>query len=266
MLQRRLRSEPLETRQLLAGDYFHNHPMPEDVNNDGGVSPRDALAIINAMSRGEARDSSMFTDVNNDGRRSPMDALMVINRLARGRQDPPTQTDDVRSIDGTGNNVDNPEFGAAETELLRVAEADYADGISEPSGQDRPSAREISNLLSAADPDGTPNDRDLSAYLFIWGQFLDHDIDLSEHPADEAEQESFDIQVPEGDALFDPFNTGQATIPLTRSAIAEGTGTGVDNPAQQLNSITAWIDASQVYGSDAKRRRIRSVNSSAAGC
>ncbi|MEL6104534.1 MAG: peroxidase family protein [Planctomycetota bacterium] len=249
-LRRRLASEPLESRQLLAGDYFHNHSMPEDVNNDGAVTARDALVIINAMGHGN-RDETMFTDVNGDGHRSPNDALRVINRIGRGHQDPPVgETDEVRTIDGTGNNVDNPELGSAHSELLRVGEADYADGISEPAGVDRPSAREVSNLLSAADPEGTTNDRGLSAFVFMWGQFLDHDIDLSEAPADEADQVAFDIQVPTGDPLFDPFGTGQVTIPLTRSEFAEGTGDSADNPAEQLNIITAWIDGSQVYGSD----------------
>ncbi|MEO1526373.1 MAG: peroxidase family protein [Planctomycetota bacterium] len=249
-LRRRLRSEPLESRQLLAGDYFHNHSMPEDVDNSGEVTARDALMIINAMGRGNF-DESMFTDVNNDGHRSANDALRVINRINRGRQDPPPgATDEVRTIDGTGNNVENPDFGSAHVELLRVGEADYAGGVSEPAGADRPSAREISNLLSAADPEGTANDRGLSAFVFMWGQFLDHDIDLSEAPSEESDQVSFDIQVPTGDPLFDPFGTGQVTIPLTRSEFAEGTGTSADSPAEQLNIITAWIDGSQVYGSD----------------
>lgn len=86
---------------------------------------------------------------------------------------------EVRSIDGTGNNLENAEFRATDTELLRVAENDYADGISEPAGEDRPSAREISNVLSAADPDGTTSERNLSSFVFAWGQFLDHDIDPS---------------------------------------------------------------------------------------
>ncbi|WP_404306882.1 peroxidase family protein [Neorhodopirellula lusitana] len=223
------------------------------------------------------------TDVNNDGRDTALDALMVINRLNRERgQTPGTETpgnqqpdfqdgdnefpsdnandhttdptddlaSDIRSIDGTGNNLANPDYGSADTELLRVADNDYADGISEPTGEDRPSAREISNTLSAADPDGTTNDRNLSSFVFAWGQFLDHDIDLSLEPEDEADAISFDIEVPDGDALFDPFNTGEETISLTRSGFAEGTGTSTDNPAEQVNSITAWVDGSQVYGSD----------------
>src|SRR5262245_5091317 len=54
-----------------------------------------------------------------------------------------------RSIDGTGNNLTNPEWGSTLEQLLRVAPADYGDGISTPAGADRPSAREISNVLAA---------------------------------------------------------------------------------------------------------------------
>ncbi|MCC9643241.1 dockerin type I domain-containing protein [Rhodopirellula sp. JC740] len=290
MRRRRLRSESLETRKLLAANLFHNEAFPEDVNEDGEVSALDALTVINAMgeegtaepigsleplsAQGNAdlqqRRRGRMTDVNNDGRNSALDALMVINRLNRQRHennrddagtdvpgaddpnesptDADTTTDEIRSIDGTGNNVDNPDLGSANTPLLRVADNDYADGISEPAGADRPSAREISNALSAADPDGTTNERGLSSFVFAWGQFLDHDIDLSLEP--ETNGESFDIEVPAGDPLFDPFNTGEATIHLTRSEIAEGTGTSVDNPAEQVNAITAFIDGSQVYGSD----------------
>ncbi len=278
--QRRIKAEALETRQLMAANIFHNAQLPEDVDQDGIVAPIDALAIINQLNRqaryansdslAGARDVGHMTDVNNDGQDTPLDALMVINRLNRERRfgsdnkdhsdnsdqtGTPTEdtTDEVaseyRTIDGTGNNLENPDLGSAGSELLRVAENDYADGISEPAGEDRPSAREISNTVSAADPEGTFSERDLSSYVYLWGQFLDHDIDLSLTPEDEADAISFDIEVPADDALFDPFGTGEVTIPLTRSEVAEGTGTSTDNPAEQVNSITSWIDGSQIYGS-----------------
>src|SRR5689334_18463076 len=55
---------------------------------------------------------------------------------------------DFRSIDGTGNNLANPDWGSAGADLLRVAPADYTDGISTPAGADRPSARLISNTVA----------------------------------------------------------------------------------------------------------------------
>ncbi|OYP33126.1 Ig-like domain-containing protein [Rhodopirellula sp. MGV] len=67
---------------------LQNQAMAEDVNNDGLVTPSDALAVINSLAlkgQGEQARSSKFTDVNGDFQTSPMDALMVINYLARMR-------------------------------------------------------------------------------------------------------------------------------------------------------------------------------------
>lgn len=159
------------------------------------------------------------------------------------RDDPPTSpSDEVRSYDGTGNNLEAPALGAAETAFRRLVDADYADGISEPSGEDRLSAREISNLISDQ-IESIPNDRGLTDLVWQWGQFIDHDIDLTL----EGHDEEFNIAVPTGDEYFDPFATGTQEISLTRSAVADGTG--VDSVREQINGITSFIDGSMVYGS-----------------
>jgi peroxidase len=84
--------------------------------------------------------------------------------------------------------------------------------------------------------------------LWQWGQFVDHDIDLTDgsDPPD-----LMHIPVPLGDPEFDPAGSGVATIPMNRSLFDPATG--IDTPRQQTNEITAWIDASNVYGSDADR-------------
>lgn len=258
--RRRIGVEKLELRQMLAADFHlaHNAFDPEDVNDDGALTALDALVVINAMNDPSSRPDRNFVDVNADGQMTPIDALMVVNRINRGggRNRPdrpapdviPDATEEVRSIDGTGNNLENPELGSSDELLLRVAPADYADGVSDPAGEDRPSAREISNALSDHADEAVPNDRDLSAFLYVFGQFLDHDIDLT-LTQDEG-GESFDIEVPTGDQHFDPEGTGDQVIPFTRSNFDESTGTDASNPRQQTTSITAWVDGSQIYGSD----------------
>ncbi len=94
----KLTVERLELRQLLAADFHlgHNFFDPEDVDDDGNVSPVDALIVVNEMNASGAEPSAHFTDVNADGHRSPLDALMVINRISRGggRDRGPQQTPD----------------------------------------------------------------------------------------------------------------------------------------------------------------------------
>jgi hypothetical protein len=154
-----------------------------------------------------------------------------------------------RTIDGRNNSTRSPMMGAAGTPLARLAGHMYEDFISTPSGGHRPSARAISNAVSDQSVTGLNSDG-LSDFVWLWGQFVDHDIDLTEaaSPA-----EPFNIAVPRGDRFFDPASTGSQTIGLSRSAWKSGSGTSRSNPRRQMNSITAWIDASNVYGSDETR-------------
>ena len=157
---------------------------------------------------------------------------------------------EYRSFNGLGNNIANPTFGEAETELLRLTPSVYADGISTPrgglTGSSLPSARAISNAVSAQSSSQL-NSAGASDWLWQWGQFLDHDLDLS---GGAAVAEPFNISVPTGDPSFDPTFSGAATIGLNRTI---STGGSAGAPRQQINEITSFIDASNVYGSDAAR-------------
>ncbi|MFO0965945.1 MAG: peroxidase family protein [Gemmataceae bacterium] len=150
------------------------------------------------------------------------------------------------AIDGTGNNLLHPTWGSAGVDLLRLAPAAYSDG-STPAGADRPSARVVSNTVADQGSADIISDRDLAAMLYAWGQFLDHDLDLT--PGATPAQ-PFDVAVPAGDPYFDPKGTGTQTIGLNRSLTDPLTGTSASNPLQQVNTVTAWLDGSQIYGSD----------------
>ena len=155
---------------------------------------------------------------------------------------------EIRQIDGTGNNLVNTINASANSELLRLLPAAYDDGVSEPrggaSGTSLPSARAISNAL-AAQSVVMPSARGVSSWLWQWGQFIDHDLDLTGSNS----AEPFNIVVPMGDPSFDPAAEGNKLIHLDRS-IFNTAGSG---PRQQINQITAFIDGSNVYGSDALR-------------
>ncbi|APZ91443.1 peroxidase family protein [Fuerstiella marisgermanici] len=154
-----------------------------------------------------------------------------------------------RSVDGTGNNLNDFELGSSNDLLIRMTSPEYGDGFSTPAGADRPGAREVSNAVVAQETT-EPNDRGLTDLVWLWGQFVDHDIDLSEpgYPHD-----SFNIPVPVGDPHFDPSGTGNVEIPMNRTIFDPTTGDSIDNPRQQVNQISAFIDGSMVYGSDAER-------------
>jgi len=73
-----------------------------------------------------------------------------------------------RTIDGTGNNLTNPQWGSTDEQLVRKAPAEYGDGISSLAGADRPGPRVISNAIVAHGDEEALNDRQLSNYSYVW--------------------------------------------------------------------------------------------------
>ncbi|MEM1231250.1 MAG: peroxidase family protein [Pseudomonadota bacterium] len=174
-------------------------------------------------------------------------------RRDRARRDRPSRrmvdSREVRSYDGSSNNLANPDWGAAFTHLQRLAASDYADGIDDLAGPQRPSARVISNEVhDQAAGVSVPNAFDATDFLWQWGQFIDHDLDLTD-----GAEEAANIAVPTGDVFFDPTGTGTVELPFNRALFDPETGFTIDNPREQDNEITAWIDGSMIYGWDADR-------------
>lgn len=167
-----------------------------------------------------------------------MPHLAPAGRLVRPHAGPPA----FRSLDGSGNNPDHPDWGKAGVPLRREAPPAYADGVAAPAGPDRPSARVVSNAVMVQDR-LVRDPRGLTDMVWAWGQFLDHDLDLTPTGS-----EPLPIPVPPGDPQFDPQGTGAKTLPFRRSAPAEGSAV-----REQVNLATSWIDASMVYGSDPLR-------------
>lgn len=143
----------------------------------------------------------------------------------------------------------NPgDFDPSGYRLLRLAPSAYADGLNTPSGPSRPSARLISNNVCNQEINTKiMNPKNCTDMFWLWGQFVDHDLDLTTTSSD-----PFNIAVPTGDSYFDPTSTGTVEIPLTRSLYDPTTGTGII-PREQINLITQHLDATTIYGSTETR-------------
>lgn len=204
-----------------------NGPVSSTVSITVNDTPRDGESSqgIRDVDRDRRRDRSR----NRDG-----------NRIVVGGVE-------VRTYDGSSNNLANVNWGATFEHLQRLSNPDYGDSLSAMAGDSRPSARTISNAIHHQDNgESITNTFDGSDFVWQWGQFLDHDLDLTD-----GANESADIIVPEGDRFFDPAGTGSVVIPFNRALFDPDTGT--NSAREQENEITSWIDGSMVYGSSDER-------------
>ncbi|MEO7730338.1 MAG: peroxidase family protein [Kofleriaceae bacterium] len=153
---------------------------------------------------------------------------------------------EVRAIDGSNNNLVHPGWGTPGSQLLREASGThYADGISAMARPNGPSPRATSNGVFSQQG-SLPSHLGISDFIWTFGQFLDHDFSLTEGTSSDAP-----IPIPSGDVFFDPFGTGTQLMGFHRGLFDVATGT--TTPRMQLNEITAYIDGSNIYGSDAAR-------------
>ena len=150
---------------------------------------------------------------------------------------------EVRSLDGSGNNLAHPAWGRAGTPYLRQAPARYADGAGAPAGG--PSSRYLSNRVFNDLDQDILSPRDVSQWVWTWGQFVDHTFGLAQDGG-----ESAPIAFAAGDPL-ERFRNDLGRMPFTRDAAAPGTAVGV--PREQVNTVSSYIDGWAVYGGTPER-------------
>jgi hypothetical protein len=153
--------------------------------------------------------------------------------------------DEIRTLDGSGNNRNHPEWGKTNTQYLRVAKTNYADGIAKPVGG--PSTRYVSNRVFNDAHQNLFSENSVTQWGFVWGQFMDHTFGLRE----EAGGETANIPFTKTDPLESFVNT-VGSIPFMRTPAAPGTGTGT-KARQQINTVSSYIDGFSVYGGTADR-------------
>jgi peroxidase len=146
---------------------------------------------------------------------------------------------EFRPIGGSGNNLDNPKLDAIPGNPERaLAPLNFAPGTTDGlvSG---PNPRLISNVISggtgAQGQTGQTTDPVASAWLYVFGQFVDHDLDLESTPTTSP---AINIIVPPGDPVFTPGTS----IAMTRDVRSPDTNT-------IINTVAGYLDLSQLYGS-----------------
>jgi hypothetical protein len=151
--------------------------------------------------------------------------------------------DVVRTLDGSGNNVAHPTWGQTNTQYLRVAPANYADGIKKPVAG--PPTRYVSNRIHNDTSQNLFSENNVTQWGFAWGQFMDHTFGLRQ----EVGGENAPIAFAASDPLEEFTNTlgGGTTMGFTRTPAAPGTGAG-NVVRQHINTVSSYIDAFSVYG------------------
>ncbi|CAF99300.1 unnamed protein product, partial [Tetraodon nigroviridis] len=152
------------------------------------------------------------------------------------------------------------------------------DGISQPKGFNNatvnnfllPLVRQVSNNILSTTDDGVVNDPQFTHMVTLFGQWNDHDLTFTPFSpsirsfsngvnCDESCEQTepcIPIPIPRGDPRF--TNGPDNCIPAFRSAPVCGTGFsaynfgGEPNRREQINALTAFLDLSQVYGSEEK--------------
>jgi peroxidase len=151
----------------------------------------------------------------------------------------PTLLKQFRPIGGSGNNLQHPQFnpvpGAPE---LAIAPLNFAPG-SHNGLIAGPNPRTISNTISGGTGlngvNAETEDPTASAWLYVFGQFLDHDLDLESTPTTTA---AINILIPPGDPAF----KAGTSITMTRDVRSTSTNT-------IMNTTAGFLDLSQLYGS-----------------
>lgn len=153
-----------------------------------------------------------------------------------------------KTYNGSENNLFNPAWGMVNIPLIRKATPPaYSDGPTGSElatrGPNNPNPRLVSNKICKS-TGSKLNSLSLTDLVWGFGQFLDHEIDLTKTSST---GETADMITPS--LAEDPTEAyPEYTIKFTRSEIVPNTA-----PREQPNHISCFIDASNVYGYSTER-------------
>ncbi|KAM9306314.1 eosinophil peroxidase-like isoform 1-T2 [Pholidichthys leucotaenia] len=212
-----------------------------------------------------------------------LNKLAEITGCAAQVRDPECRTiqniNRYRTTTSICNNLNHPRRGASNTPFARWLPAEYDDGISQPKGWNRdrkinnfvlPLVRQVSNNILSTTDEGVVNDTEFSHMVTFFGQWNDHDLTFTPFSpsirsfsnginCDEScvqTEPCIPIPIPPRDPSRP--SGPDSCIPAFRSAPVCGTGYHATNfgsepnKREQINALTAFLDLSQVYGSEEK--------------
>ncbi len=148
---------------------------------------------------------------------------------------------EFRPIGGADNNRGNPNLNAVPgSPEVALTPLNFAPGTKNGLVQG-PNPRSISNDIAGATGANGQNaestDPVASAWLYVFGQFVDHDIDLEQNTPSAA---PINIPIPKGDP--DTQLPPGSSIAMTRDTRSPKTNT-------IINTVAGYLDLSQLYGS-----------------
>lgn len=282
---------PNETSAKNHGDLFRIVRFPSgparEISRASEIYERTLVNIRKHINAGKNLTTNV-TDFNYDDLLSP-EYLELLAQLSdcTAHRITPNCTDmcfhgKYRTIEGSCNNLQNPLWGSSLSAFRRLLTPAYENGFNSPIGWSKerkyngfnlPSPRLVSTSLITTDV--IEQDTEITHMVMQWGQFLDHDLD---HALPAVSSESWDgvdckktcdfsppcypIEVPEND----PRVTNRRCIDFVRSSSTCGSGItsvffGKVQPREQINQLTSFLDASQVYGySEQFSRDLRNVS------
>ncbi|KAB5543765.1 hypothetical protein PHYPO_G00083400 [Pangasianodon hypophthalmus] len=182
-----------------------------------------------------------------------------------------------RTATSVCNNNINPLRGASNTPFTRWLPPVYEDKISQPQGWNPerlyngvvlPLVRLVSNRIFSTQDQNVVGDREYTLLITFFGQWNDHDLSFTPMSPSirsfsngidcdascERSEPCFPIQIPRDDPRLP--SGPNSCLPVFRSAPACGSGNGaymfggVPRVREQINTLTAFLDAGQLYGSE----------------
>ncbi|XP_042862256.1 dual oxidase-like [Penaeus japonicus] len=144
--------------------------------------------------------------------------------------------------DGWYNNLAKPNQGAVDTPLLRLLPPAYADGVYQPAKRTVNPLKVSERLMRGQNGKVSKGGR--TAFLLYFGQQVVEEILDAQGPGCPPEYFNIDIENNHDFARRPSLKF----MPLLRTRYDMTTGFSPNNPRQQLNEITPYLDGGLVYG------------------